>query len=629
MLTAKNVPKEDKTKQLLSDLAMAPALAFLVFGLYGLHFLFPWNAGVGPHTSSSLDTKLMFNQTHPQVWTQWHTQPVGEDNADNKEGKGIFQEYNPIVQVSKKADHVVVEERGDYSECDTYVCHMRFMTQEQARDGGIFYVAFGLVGAYTLAVQTHYAARAVSGLHLLFAVALGLKCFVFVHQVWINPDMHYTPFTFRSNRAAVVPTLYAVFFGVCMCLNAAAFAVGLVDAGKLTAAARGKDESGKSSYLVAGPFGSPEWKSMNGGEKGKQIASSVGLLIPVVIFFASVFYMPWYSIHGVTFRYTGVHALGLSFDQWLPPFRENATSAWGAQITHNSGYWATKVEKQQNCNICDGTDNYEIEVTRPQCQWKDARIIETDLKLKKPKSLPEGESMDNAAYGYSNFGSGDKYVAYEMQDCKRPDRKQLEKFGEQGNINDNTWHRTAHLVRLHARVAGCWQTATVVAGLFSLIRGAHYAARAASGINLGFGVAAVLWILQQLLWAFLPGFSYVPKTWRDAWYITFPLCVVIFAVMAGANFWATAEGLKKVKEAEGGAAKPAGDAEAGAAAGVKDTELTEAGAAAGDESAPPQAQANGGSQRKVYGKQDTPKEVAEPAPVAEEPAPVAEAEATK
>ena len=64
--------------------------------------------------------------------------------------------------------------------------------------------------------------------------------------------------------------------------------------------------SGKKSGLIAGPAGSVEFKNFTGKEKGVQVASGAGLCLPAALFFVSVFYFTWFSIHGVSFRYTSL-----------------------------------------------------------------------------------------------------------------------------------------------------------------------------------------------------------------------------------------------------------------------------------------------------------------------------------
>lgn len=563
MLTTKNLPKEEKTKQLISDMALCPFIFFMVNSLYTCYFLFPWNAQVASAPISA-NHNIAMNTTHFAAHEAWYTAPVGYADDECKEKKwgrvACYQTYFPVVKIELKGEKATVKERADNRQSDLPGAHLRFMIQEQARDDGIYKLGVGVAAVFSIAMKTHYAARAVSGLHLFAAVYLALEAFVFFHQTWVDPDMHYAPYTYRTTAATVWQTGCTLLFGTLSLLNLVAFVGGLQAAGKLTEAARKADESGKTSGLIAGPSGSVEFKNFTGKEKGVQVASAVGICAPAVLFLLPLCFLvlpsaiwSWYDVSAVASRYTGLHGAPCGITQEYKG--ENATLAWGRQIMINSH--SDVFAKQTKTMYCDSYDNSFSppacitfsESSEPDC--KVSMVLETDIKLKK-------NSAETVAQGcqYGACESSDKYTEYEAQDCKGPNKD----LGKQGHAGDNLYMRAFYLVKLHAKLAGAWQTATVVVGIWTLARGTHFAARAMSGMNIGFAVIALLWLLQQFSWAFAPNFNYVPKLWRDSVYTSMPPNVLFHLVMAGANIYATLEGMKKAKEIEGDA-KPA-DADA-------------------------------------------------------------------
>ena len=69
-----------------------------------------------------------------------------------------FLHANILLRISRYTfGKMSVRERADYYECDLPGCHMRFMIQEQAREGGIYFLAVGAACWFSLIARTHYA----------------------------------------------------------------------------------------------------------------------------------------------------------------------------------------------------------------------------------------------------------------------------------------------------------------------------------------------------------------------------------------------------------------------------------------------------------------------------------------
>jgi len=125
-----------------------------------------------------------------------------------------------------------------------------------------------------------------------------------------------------------VSVITALIFIVMGVLNIVAMAMGMSRAGELTANARAANVA--SSGLVCGPMGSPEWKAMDGGNKGKQIVSSAGLLCLGIYLLVPALYFSWLYVGGVTFMY---YTSGDTANMW----HENATMATGHTFMFNDG----------------------------------------------------------------------------------------------------------------------------------------------------------------------------------------------------------------------------------------------------------------------------------------------------
>merc|ERR1719262_1325869 len=87
-------------------------------------------------------------------------------------------------------------------------------------------------------------------------------------------------------------------------------------------------------------MGSPEWKAMDGGNKGKQIVSSAGLLCLSIYLLVPALYFSWLYVGGVTFMY---YTSGDTANLW----HENATMAQGHMFMFNGG-----LNSEVKCKTC-------------------------------------------------------------------------------------------------------------------------------------------------------------------------------------------------------------------------------------------------------------------------------------
>ena len=305
--------KEEKTKQLTSDLAVLPFVMMLVLGTWFLQPVMPWNGAVVGSLGlvSSGNLQMNYNQTHTAVYEQWRSEPSGVDNEDSKDSKPIGQKYHPIVQIEEKnrnanGAYSVVLERADWRECDLPSCHLRFMIQEQARDSGIFYIGMGVAALFSLIMKTHYAARATAGLHTFAFFFLFINAYVFAKQAfWPDSSDSYAPHIYRTTSAKVFALILALVFVLFGALNLLAALQGEQKEKEITEQKRKEDATGRTSGLKAGPSGSVEWKSFTGKEKGVQVASGAGLCAVAVILAVPAFLYPtfYYGAHASAFRY--------------------------------------------------------------------------------------------------------------------------------------------------------------------------------------------------------------------------------------------------------------------------------------------------------------------------------------
>jgi hypothetical protein len=406
-----------------------------------------------------------------------------------------------------------------------------------------------------------------------------LHAFVLLFQYY-DSDFHFVPYMYRQNMAMGVSVITALIFIVMGVLNIVAMAMGMSRAGELTANARAANVA--SSGLVCGPMGSPEWKAMDGGNKGKQIVSSAGLLCLGIYLLVPALYFSWLYVGGVTFMY---YTSGDTANMW----HENATMATGHTFMFNGNDGLNSVIK---CKTCTGTETKNCCPSDTQCaDWSDPSTCVTtvDTKFEYPDCVGKygvnrikfdtgikrkgtvgfqtvckagTETCDNSGNcgctAANQVLAQEKYIDSEKQECNGPtDKSGEEYFMRFGLETPDTWH-VSHILRVHAKLGGAFIWATVITGFFSVIRGASYAARSVSGLSLGMGVLGIFWIIQALCWFVFPDSHYVPQYWRDNANVAFAEGLFDGLIVAGLNLAGFAVGIAKVKEVENaGPAAPA------------------------------------------------------------------------
>ena len=85
-LTGYGAAKSDGAKQIISSVALCPAVFFGLAGLIGMHAVLPWNSAF-ISASDSMSFRLSTNQTMSKVWTIWDIDPASEENNDMTNGK--------------------------------------------------------------------------------------------------------------------------------------------------------------------------------------------------------------------------------------------------------------------------------------------------------------------------------------------------------------------------------------------------------------------------------------------------------------------------------------------------------------------------------------------------------------
>lgn len=419
----------DKRNTWISCCALCPGILLFVTGLIGFHAVLPWNAGVISAASSG-DFDQILNQTYSEVVNLWDLYPSDSDRNYRTSGQSftlsqdyhVATEYHRPTCTASGCAGTRVKTREDFYDRDLPGDHMRFMIQEQAREGGIYFLAVGATCIFSMIYRTHYAARATSGLHLFLAVYCALHAFVFLKQSLFDSEGEWAPYMFTTGASMTVQIIIAIEFTIFSVLNIVSMVLGMMRAGELTANARAANIAG--SGLVAGPIGSPEWKAMNGGGKGKQVVSSAGLCCTAFVLFGPIFYFSWWNVSGVTFMY---YTSG-DFDMaW-----ENGTYSHGTTLMYNKYYAKTKKVDATRCfsvslpiTQCDCGDSGcdpsatptptatvgTVKVEVDDCKGlNDARMfIKTDIKLKTDRS--------GTAY---TAASDKEYVIDERQECEGP-----------------------------------------------------------------------------------------------------------------------------------------------------------------------------------------------------------------
>lgn len=593
MLTTNNqaaFSAKDKQNQMLSHISMCPGIYLLAMGLMSLQFLYPYWAATFPLASGDMDT--MMNQTYTATYHAIEFGPctVDEKKADGK--KCLAQSLHPILENELKGTTVEVKTRGDYYNGDLPSDHMNFMINEQARSAGQFFIGIGAACVYSFISKAHYAARAQSGLHLFLAVYCLLHAFVLLFQYY-EMDFHFVPYLYRQNMAMGVNVIAALIFIAMGVLNIVSMAMGLKRAGELSANARAANVA--SSGLVL-QVGSPEWKAADGGNKGKQAVSTVGVLCPAVLLCGPLFYFSWLYVGGVTFMYMTAGDTSNMF------WHENATMATGHMFMFNGGFMSrTKCKTSGNENLCTcrNYENYgtpqmrctqwDTTQTYPDCTgWFSNTQIKFDTGLKRKGLIGHDTTCPgtetNGVCSVPRVLQQEKIIMSEPQECNGPSDKIGEEHFFTHEYETPSTGLVKHVIRVHAKLGGAFIWATVISCLFSIATGASFAARSVSGFSLGLGVVGILYLVEVLALYMYPDSHYVPQYWRDGNTISLVQGLLYAGLMAGLNLAGFAVGIGKVGEVE----KAAGAAPAEAAPAAE---------------APPQAAAE----------PETPKETAETA----------------
>jgi hypothetical protein len=352
MLTTNNaaaMSANDKRNQMMSHVALCPALYLFLMGVISLQFLFPWNAAT--FVGNSGDWDMATNSTYQQAYVQWEHQPCASDEV-KMDGKNcvdqIFHPYKEFTleETTATGQYQKVKTRGDWWNCDLPSnCHMRYMYQEEARNAGIYYIGMGVMAIYALISKSHYAARSTSGLHLFVAVysILHALALVTTYSGLMDRDEQMVPYLYRQHAARTITMVSALIFLLFGVFNIVVMVFGMMRAGELTANARAANIA--SSGLVA-QFGTAEFGAMDGGNKGKQTVSTAGMCCLGLWVLIPCLFFTWIWSYGVTFRYYGSGDMSNLF-------HENATWAQGAEFMYNL-YPKTKKVDGNDVEDCDG-----------------------------------------------------------------------------------------------------------------------------------------------------------------------------------------------------------------------------------------------------------------------------------
>lgn len=351
MLTTNNaaaMSAKDKQQQMLSHVALCPALYLFLMGVISMQFLMPWNAAT--FVGNSGDWDMMTNSTYQQAWTQYEHQPCSSDEVKVDGKNCVDQIFHPVKEYEDETSGGVtypkVKSRGDWWNCDLPShCHMRYMYQEEARNAGIYYIGMGVMAIYALVSKSHYAARATSGLNLFLAVYCILHALALIttYSGMMDRDEQMVPWMYRQAAGRTVTMISALIFLAFGVLNIVSMVFGMMRAGELTANARAANVA--SSGLVA-QFGTAEFNAMDGGNKGKQTVSTAGMCCLGLWVLIPCFYFTWIWSYGVTFKYMGAGDLSNII-------HENATLEQGAEFMYNLYPKTKKVDGNDQLD-CDG-----------------------------------------------------------------------------------------------------------------------------------------------------------------------------------------------------------------------------------------------------------------------------------
>lgn len=602
MLTTKNQAQfsaKDKKVQMLSHCAMCPAIYFFVIGLIMQNWLFPWNSAIFP--IGVMDGDVAFNQTYSSVWNVMEYQPCNADNDEADGKKCMEQLLHPVLKTKAAGTKTKVEERGDWFECDLPgKCHMRFMITEEARSTGMYWMGLGVAVIYSFVSKAHYAARAMSGMHLFMAVYCLIHAFVVIFQ-FMDADMQFVPYLYRKGGAMVWPIITGLVLLAMCVVNIVCMVLGMNRAAELTANARAANVA--SSGLVCGPMGSPEWKAFDGATKGKQFLSSCSLCCLGLWAITPCFYFTWLYVGGVTYMYSTAG----DTSQWV---HENASISTGHTFLYNGGYMKMKkiTENGESRKVEDCTGRHRENAFRLDTGLKmsasstegtefgigggsssgSSQQQQTDVCADGTCNPPCTNLMSESATRITccGCGSGDsdtgqsnqcfsnsaifstpgftcparrqlqavdlKIYQMEHQECSGPS----EDMGEEWYWTSTTEGKKAdyelayHQIRIHAKLNGAFLWATMISCFFTVIRGSTYASRSVSGVHLMYGILSILYIFQMLMWHMAPDMNYVPQYWRDGAVLNTINAVISGGIGIGLHFAAFVLGIFKVREVE-------------------------------------------------------------------------------
>jgi len=161
--------------------------------------------------------------------------------------------------------------------------------------------------------------------------------------------------------------------------------------------------------------------------------------------------------------------------------------------------------------------------------------------------------LSSSIYRTYVLGANDAIHFSEFQKCKGIHKD----FGAENfmNYNDDgpVFLIAYHTIRQQAKFSGAFYWATAIAGFFSVIRGASFAARSVSGLSLGFAVVGALYILQSFMRWFAPDYNKVPQYFRDDETFALVFGVVFGGIAFALNLVGFIVGIGKTKEVEGAA----------------------------------------------------------------------------